>query len=176
MNRSNTRSTMAAVLAVRTAARGSLVAATVLVLCALVAAGTPALGDSLSFVQQSGGTYWYLATADDLSWDAGDIVELTGMDMVASVTTPAGFTSVYSGIWVRWTCTQTNSNPLLLGVQSAAPAGQISYDLQTSDPSSGFVAGPEYTPEPTTVAMFCSGLMALVAVVWRRNSGAKRSR
>jgi hypothetical protein len=149
-------------------------AAALLVVLLCVAAAGPAGGDSLTFWAQGGGSYWYLAEADDFTWNVDDTITLTGMEQVAGVTTPAGFGAQYSPYSVIWSCTSDVGGPPFFGVQSAAPPGPIAYSIVSAHPAIDVpTTGPEYTPEPATVAMFCGGPLTLGAVGWRRRS-AKR--
>jgi hypothetical protein len=152
----------------RCAMQGGLV---VLLVSLLVAgdAGAPASADTLSYLGQGGGTYWYLASAtDDFTWNTGDVVSLTGMDNLTAANAPFGFSVAYTPWAATWTCTEDFAGVAVFTVDSAAIAGQVSYSIVSGSGSSGSIEGPEYTPEPTTVMMFSAGLFALVAVVWRR--------
>ena len=154
----------------RRLSRRNAVAAGVLLVCLLATRGGQSPADSLSFLGQGAGTYWYLASATDFAWDPGDVVALTGMEQVTGGNAPAGFTIAYSPYSVTWTCTQATFGFPVFGVQSAAPPGTIAYSIESADPSAGFTPGPEYVPEPTTVGMFCTGLVALGAALWRRRA------
>ena len=144
------------------------VAALLFAACTAACTSTQALADSLSYIGKAGASYWYMASASDFVWQAGDFISLTGMEQVSGANEPSGFTVVYTPHTVQWTCVQQAFGPKFLRVDSAAAAGQVPYSIQSSHPGAGNVTGPEYVPEPATVCLFCGGLMVLAGLVWRR--------
>lgn len=156
--------------------RASTIALVALLGCMVAGAPGPALGDSLSFLGQGGGTYWYLANTDsDFFWEAGDVVSLTGMSEVTGANEPFGFNVAYTPSSVTWTCTQQRLGLTFFNLQSITGPAPAPYSIASEDPSSGWVPGPAYTREPTTMVMFCAGLTALGAAAWRRRCGRARS-
>ena len=153
--------------------RRTTAAALILAVCVAGAAMGPALGDSINFLGAGGGTYWYLATSSDFGWEGGDVISLTGLEEVTGANQPFGFSVAYTPYSVAWTCTQPRFGLTAFSIQSVAESGQVPYSIASEDPSSGWIPGPAYAPEPTTVAMFCTGLAALAGVAWRRRRSPK---
>ena len=140
----------------------------------LVATIAPASADSIMFFGQNSGWYLYLGTATDSSWTIGDQVTLTGMDYVSDVLSPSSFSVTFDRFSATWTCIQATSGIQFFGVASSEAAGTIPWSITSNNSGSGNVTGPEYVPEPATMALFSGGLLA-VGIALRRRREASRA-
>jgi len=176
MRHPSIRGTAAVALLERRAARRSTIRATLLLVFTAAGGMAPALCDSITYVGSSPGRYRYRAMASDNRWDVGDIIRLEGVEQLTDVSVPGGFTVEYTAWGVTWTCIEARGGRPGLSLWSVAGAGQIAFSIESDSPASGTLTGPQYLPEPTTTIMFCGGLMALAAAVWRRSRLVRRTR
>jgi hypothetical protein len=143
--------------------------------CTTACAVAPALADTMTYVEYVGTNYKYKAEASDASWDVGDIIALSNLDGVTSASEPIGFTLSYTPYNVTWTCVEAIGGPKTVTVQSAVAPGEVTWTILSNDSGGGAITGPEYVPEPGTIALFCGGLVALGGAAWRRRRSASRA-
>jgi hypothetical protein len=155
-----------------------------LVICGLLLSCPLAHGSSIVLESSASGLYQYeLILTPGTSFGNGQAITLTGLSGVTSavivnpVLSPSFFaTSTSTSVTVYEfgpPFSVSGDYTDFLGIDSTSLAsGEVAYTINSSPTgSSGMVVGPvpvNATPEPSSFALFCTGLLGLAGVVKRR--------
>ncbi len=129
--------------------------------------------DTVTFFAQSDDWYLYRGDSTDGTFETGDTITVSGMDLVTNVLTPSGFSVVFGPYAATWTALQDVSGVQFFGVLSTETAGSVPWTVTSDDSGSGTVTGPQFVPEPATIALFSMGLLTLGVGARRRRASAE---
>jgi PEP-CTERM motif len=146
---------------------------------ALLSASLAAHANSIVFEGQSGNTYYYGvdATSRVLTFTPGETLTFTGLADVtgASYIYPDLFIATFTSTSVTFTNPgsvgfESGVYPDFFTIDSTAPLGTVMYTADTtSGIISGSIGGPaSVTPEPSTFALFGTGLIGLAGAARRK--------
>jgi hypothetical protein len=147
---------------------------------ALLSASLAAHANSIVFEGQSGNTYYYGvdATSRVLTFEPGETLTFTGLADVtgASYIYPDLFTATFTSTSVTFTNPgsvgfESGVYPDFFTIDSTAPLGTVMYTA--TDTTSGILSGPiggptSVTPEPSTFALFGTGILGLAGMARRK--------
>ena len=134
--------------------------------------------DSVVFDSQSGDSFNYGidVTSSGLVFDGGQTITFTGLADVTGASAPT-FDTAFTSTSVTFTSliNHTFLGPFiffdLFTIDSTAPLGSITYTAQSTNEGSltGSLDGPtSVTPEPSTLALFGTGILGLAGVARRK--------
>jgi hypothetical protein len=129
--------------------------------------------DTVTYFAESFDWFLYRGDATDGTFEAGDTITISGMDLVSNVLTPSGFSVVFGPYAATWTALQDVGGVQFFGVLSTEVAGTVPWTVTSGDSGSGTVTGPQYVPEPATLALFSVGLLALGVRARRRRASER---